>query len=237
MKRFFALIIAFILVLTIPRINALASPAASDITGTWYFNAVEVEGEIMTMDTGIEITVTFMDDYTVLKQKTGEDDVEGTWGIEGDQIIIKVGDTPESFMLSDGKLITEGYGVKVLYGREKPTYIPVDLSPIRIDAMLEDFDGNWAGYALYIDGQMVPLVMALIFETSLAIDGGNIAYSISSDTLFKRDYTGVIEGGALIAATQEDVSDEMATLTLSIREDGTLSIDFQDDVYMLFKKR
>jgi len=237
MKKLLALTITLILALAIPNINALSSPAASDITGTWYFNAVEVAGVVMTLDTGIEMAVIFAEDHTVLKQKTGEGDVEGTWAIEGSRIIINAGDTPEYFTLSDGKLITEGYGMKVIYGREKPTYEPVELSPVRADAALEDFDGDWTGYALYMDGQMVPLVMALIFDASLEIDGGNITYSIASDTLFKRDYTGNIEGDALIAATQEDVSDDMATLTLSIREDGTLSADFPDDVYMLFKKR
>ena len=237
MKRILALTTALIMALAVPRAGALASPAASDIIGTWYFNAIEVEGVVMTMDTGIEMTVTFAEDNTVLKQKTGEDDVEGTWTIQDDQIIIKTGDTPEYFEWSDGKLITEGYGMRVIYGREKPIYEPVELSPICIDTALEDFDGDWAGYALYMDGQMVPLVMALIFEASMEIDGGNITYTIASDTLFKRDYTGVIENGALIATAQEDVSDDMATLTLSIREDGTLSVDFPDDVHILFKKR
>jgi len=236
MKKLLALTTALLFSLGISSVDVFASPITSDITGTWYFNAVEVAGVVMTMDTGIEMTMKFTEDHFVIKQKTGEDDIKGSWAIEGGQVLILTSGSPEYFEWSDGKLITEGYGMRMIYSREKPIYESVELSPIRTDTALEAFDGDWAGYALYMDGQMVPLVMALIFEASLEINGGNITYSIASDTLFKRDYTGVIEGGALIAAAQEDVSDDMTTLTLSIREDGTLSVDFPDDMYMLFKK-
>ena len=238
MKKILVLGTTFILALTLFGRGALAAPTASEVTGTWYLFSIEVEGTLFnTASLNMDTAMTLMEDNTATIVALNKNTQEATWAMEADRIVVTTGNASESYALSDGCLIKEGFGgMTMLYGREQPTAEPVVLPPIRVDAVLGDFNGKWVGYAFYQEGRMIPLIMGLVFEASLEIENGSVTCSIVSDAPFKEDYSGAFEGGELIVVSNNVHEDDMGTLTLAMREDGTLSSLLQKDYYMLFRK-
>ena len=238
MNKSVALGTAFILILTVFGNGALAASTASEVTGTWYLVSIDVDGTSFNpASLNMDMTMTLMEDNAATIAVRNEETREATWAMEADGIVVATGNASESYALIDGYLVKEGFGgMTMLYGREQPTAEPVELSPIRADIVLEDFDGKWIGYAFCWEGRVIPLFMGLVFEASLEIENGRVTCSIASDELFEEDYAGALEGGELIVVSNKVHEDDMGTLTLSMREDGTLSSLLGEDYYMLFRK-
>ncbi|MCL1795970.1 MAG: hypothetical protein FWG37_03665, partial [Clostridia bacterium] len=224
-----ALSTVLFLTLVLYRASAPIVTEADDITGTWHFYSIEVEGMAFNpASLGMEASMTLSKDNTVILQSAAEEDRVGIWAMDGGRIVISTDDASKSYAASGGFLITEEFGVRLLYGREQPVAKPAELPPIRAVSTFGDFNGTWTGCAFYTDGVMAPLSLALIFDASLAIKDGKVVCAIASDELFRDDYEGVLEGGLLIAESRSDPAGDMGTLTLSMREDNTLSAHFPD---------
>ena len=121
MKKTVALLTVFILSMTLIHINALATPLVSEITGAWYLISIEADGTnfnpaLLNMD----MLMTLMEDNTAIMQVANEEGQEVAWTLEDGGIVITTGDAAESFVLSDGFLVAERFGMKMLYGREQP---------------------------------------------------------------------------------------------------------------------
>ena len=99
MKKLFAVVIALAMLL-----SAAVVAEATDFTGMWYLNNMEMEGmTVSAAEFGMEMTFDLKEDGTVdAHQARGEetDDKQGTWTAEGDTVTITVDGEAMEFALT-----------------------------------------------------------------------------------------------------------------------------------------
>jgi len=96
---------------------------------------------------------------------------------------------------------------------------PVDVSPVRTDAALADFNGTWNAYLAGSRNAMLPVEFIGI-EFSLIIEDGKATLTMvhrGIPTIFH------IEGDVSEGVLAGDAVDETVSLSISLHEDGVLS--------------
>jgi len=230
MKKIQTLAIAFILTLAMLCTAALALEPA-DILGTWYLNAMEVDGMSMNPAMfGMELAMTLEEGGTARMQMSGEDDTMGTWVIDGDEVTIEMDGEGLVFTIEDGNLVASEDEMKMVFGKEQAEDTSAEIAPARTDAVLADFNGTWNAYLADFEDMKLPIEL-LGIEVTLVIEDGNVVMTVSEDTL---ELAGDVSEGILMA-TGEDAG-EAVTMAFSLHEDGVLSCIFEDAFLLYFQK-
>jgi len=227
MKKLLALIAAVIL--TLCAACALAIEPA-DFIGTWYLNSLEYEGlSLSPADLGMDAAIMLNVDTTAILMSTGEENLEATWAVAGDELSIYLdGEVQTVFTLADGALVSDMDGGMMVFGREKPE-APVD-SPVRGDAVLADFNGLWTASLVDIGGMKLSAEQ-MELDIRLAIANGQVAMlEFGEETQLQGD---VVEG-VLTAVGEED--GELVQMLFSLHEDGVLSTLFMDSILVYFQR-
>jgi len=231
MKKTISLLTAFILTLCVSA-GALAIEPA-DVVGLWYLNTLVFEEVVINAaEVGMDNSVVFNADGAAILMSPGNEDSVAEWSIAGDVIIVSAdGEEYISFTMADGNLVAviEEEGGMMVFGREKEAAVAVEIAPIRANAALEDFNGLWTAYLAESGGVTFPAEL-LGFDMSMAIVNGQITMTAFEEEL---PAAGGMEGGALVAVTEEE---ESITFTFNYHEDGTLSTLFMDMVMLYFQK-
>ncbi len=196
MKKLFAVTLALMMLL-----SAAATAESADFLGDWYLTGIESEGTIYyPSDFGMSVSMTLNDDGTAhieFHQGDQSEPREGTWVLEGDAAIVTVDDEPQTFVLADGTLVSEGDS-GMIFGRE-----PVEIEGYTPAAVVEaeeaDFFGSWTTFTYGTDGVFMNAaatgmdMVADISEGSLLLTGilgSETPYSISfADNAYCYDIT------------------------------------------------
>lgn len=185
-KKWIVIITCMLLVLGTVRCCAASEP---DITGDWYCTLVRAEGEEYRPNAmGVGMTITLNDDGSAqIITERGDDSetMEGTWS-EAEEGWTLDCDGIFSVTLEDDTLtlIQEEVGMEMEFEREKPEM--EEESPVRTDAVLEDFNGIWhSEFYVPSDGTKVPMSRMGI-KITITIEDGMMIYHVD----YLRDFSG-----------------------------------------------
>lgn len=224
-----SIVIILVFVLSLVAVGASALEAA-DIVGTWYLNAIEMNGATASPDVmGLEMTMTLDADGTALLVMSGQDDSAGTWKIENGELAVDDGITVSVMTLSDDTLVTDMYGVTMSFGKTKEEAPIVEIAPARIVADVAEYNGTWKGVHVDYMGTLIPLAIVEM-DLTLTISGGTIQLDITESG--QGDAQSMTADGELVEgtllATMGD-GETAQTVMLQLLEDGTLSYTIADE--------
>lgn len=205
-----------------------------DVTGAWYMQSMEQEGQVydasMLASFGMTGTITLGEDGSVAIEFTGEDAVEGTYTWDGAAGEITSDGESVPFTLEEDQLVMEQEGVKMVYGRDMPEAEAFELAEAVADAQLADFNGVWAAETFVMAGMPLPME-ALGMEMVLTIEDGKVTSkttytSESTDEteaaepdVMEQVYEGELTNGVLAGTTEDGEA-----FKLELREDGTMTM-------------
>lgn len=224
MKKLLALVMT--LIMTLAFTAALAVEPA-EILGVWYLERLEMAGEaIDAAMLGMEITVELFEDGTAAMSMPGEEPLAGSWRISGEQIFVDAAGDELPFVLADGYLVAndEEEGYAMVFGRDATEVIA--LAPVREDAVLEDFNGNWTATVVEADGIRAPSAM-MGFEVTVWIENGHVAMTAMEETI---ELDGEVSESVLFAANDEQ------SLLFFLLEDGMMGCGFAENIIVYFEK-
>ena len=235
MKKALILITTLLALMVMLVPNAMAAPASADVIGTWYLNELNMGGTPLNpSDFGMEMTLILNEDNTAVMHMTDEGDQIGTWEIAEGQIVLTQ-DEGETIVLSltDGNLVVDQEGMAMILGREKAESEDVEIAPVRTDAVLADFAGQWNLYIMEANGQMVPAAAAAAFgfDISLTIDGNDVVMAMFGA---EQAMEGDVSEGVLIVTIEDE--DETASVSFYLHEDGIISCNLDEDTLLYFIK-
>lgn len=227
MKKLISVAMALMVALMLMCTACMAE--AVDVGGVWYGNMF-----------GIGMTLTLAEDgsYTMQMDMEGEDPTTGTWEFDGSTLIMDKGTDIEVSLVYDAEQVNFSAdidGMNMMFTREMPqTFVA---SPVRADAALEEFEGDWTCTLIDMMGMQAPPDMM----------GINMSVSIESSTVEllipelmgeeAKTVEGVFAEGTLTAtipAESEFMEDDVYVFRLL--EDGTLSASttFMEDAMTFY---
>ena len=220
--------IAALMVLSM-LLSAVAVAEAADVTGTWYLNEMQMEGQSFNpADFGYEITMELKDDGTAQLTAPDEDPQAGTWTLEGDKLTVTVDDEPLEMTLADGTLTVEQDGMGMVFGREhteSPSFEPA--APV--EAAQEDFAGTWVATKIGMDGayydvSLLTSAMGGEGDITAVIEGTTITLNgfLFSNTSLPLQYA---DGALSFSGTDEAGS--VGAITVRLLEDGMLAVELE----------
>jgi len=233
MKRFLALAIALIVSLFVLCTGALAALESGDILGVWYLNSlVYNDTPIDPASIGMEITLVLNEDNTALAQVPEDEDQSGSWAIVDGQVVVSVGEGDEmALTLVAGDLVADMGDGTMIFGRERAEAEPFEITSIRIDVILSDFNGAWIAFLVETGGMMFP-ADAMGFEATLVFEDSKVTATAFG---VEQPLEGDVSAGVL-TATGVDALGETVTLSFNLHEDGTVSTAFDEDVTLYFQR-
>ena len=127
--------------------------------GHWYLNTVTMDGiTVSAADLDMPLTLQMNEDGIAFVNLPEEE--EGTWSIEGDNLIIVIPDEEDSvFLERDGQLFMSDMGVSLVFGREaaQPDYVPGQPAEGVTEA---DLNGTWECFRVSRSGMSIPIELA-----------------------------------------------------------------------------
>ncbi len=221
-KKLTALLIALLMFCT------FASADTFDYSGVWYLVSYEAQGMVINpADMGMEMSFTLNADGTGLIVIPDQEDLVATWTADGETITVTAEDTPLTFMLTeDGMLIAEQDNATMTYGREAPAASFVPASEIAA-ADITEFDGTWSITMVNAFGMVLPF--SAMAETGMM--DGTVLIQNGSVTSFGSPAAeaGTLTDGKLVIPSP--LEDGGLGKTISLLEDGSLSLVFMDMVF------
>ena len=195
----------FIMILALALLlygGAAAAEARNAITGEWY-------GALL----GYPVTLTLNEDGTyLLSVRTGTQ--VGTWEQAEGALFLDRDTADERRLPYDG--------VSLVLDDVRLTREPVDpflASPVRQDATLEEFQGDWVCVRISLFGELMSVEE--YGETTLSITDTHMVRTDLGET---QGYEGEFFGGEL-RFLDAPVDSEPVTMTLRLHEDGMLSLN------------
>ncbi len=234
MKKFVSLLLVLMMACMI-----LPAAAEESFVGTWYL--VDIAG-MNPADMGISMFVTLNEDGTIFSTLTSDGetvDQEGTWTVEGEQVIITVDDDPQAFDYVDGNLQTDmGGGTIGTFSREEPSGAKTEFAEVNPDAAPEDFNGSWKAAYISAEGKTLNIDAAismgqfgeapvLTFENGKFTITGDLSTLLGGDAFEMTFDSGVYSygidlGGVSMGFFLSLLQDGMLELKISVGEDMCL---------------
>ena len=230
MKKLLAVVLAFTLLI------AVACAEAADVAGTWYLNALIMNGTTLSPAAfGVEMSITLKEDGVAIAETTNEaGSGEGTWSIAGDTVTVVIDDQPLDLTFRDSELVADPGTQTMIFGREKSVAKAFEPAP-PVAAEIDDFAGEWETYQVCISG--VYYDTAVLDEAITAsIRDGTVTMNgfLFSETRFET----ALSDGALVFQAEDAESVLFDALTFRMLEDGSLSLSLNtgaDDVVFIMR--
>ena len=215
--------------------------ADTDYSGTWYMHYFSTDGEdmISVSDLGMYSEMTLNEDGTVVMTITNGDEensAEGTWKAEAEGISATIDGGTQTGVLQDGFLLFDtGDDGMLIFGREEPEPA-FELADPDEEAKAEDYEGTWLAYKVgmeevgYFDWDMV--------APELGVDTNEIEIKDGVMTIFGNEdkpTTLTFEEGGVMADRMENREYANLDTVVTLREDGTLTLDYMTMVFVLEK--
>ena len=232
--------ILFVLFLSL-LIAASAIAADTDYSGTWYMHYFSTDGEdmITVSDLGMYSEMTLNEDGTAVMTITNGDEensAEGTWKAEAEGISATIDGGTQTGVIQDGFLLFDtGDDGMLIFGREEPEPA-FELADPDEEAKAEDYEGTWLAYKVgmeevgYFDWDMV--------APELGVDTNEIEIKDGVMTIFGNEdkpTTLTFEEGGVMADRMENREYANLDTVVTLREDGTLTLDYMTMVFVLEK--
>ena len=215
--------------------------ADTDYSGTWYMHYFSTDGEdmISVSDLGMYSEMTLNEDGTVVMSITNGDEensAEGTWKAEAEEISATIDGGTQTGVIQDGFLLFDtGDDGMLIFGREEPEPA-FELADPDEEAKAEDYEGTWLAYKVgmeevgYFDWDMV--------APELGVDTNEIKIKDGVMTIFGNEdkpTTLTFEEGGVMADRMENREYANLDTVVTLREDGTLTLDYMTMVFVLEK--
>ena len=239
MKKTLALTTVVIITLSALCAGALAALEPSDVIGNWYLNSIMYGETPMSAATlGMEMTMELNEDNTavmVMEMSGVSNSTSGTWVIAGEEVILTQAEGGGSQVLTlvNGSLSSEQDDGGMVFGRERIVEEPIVIAPVRTDAVLADFNGEWTAYLAESAGMMLPADV-IGFEATLTIEDGKVTLA-GSGFGESQQLEGDVSEGAL-TAVQVDAGGGTFSMSFNLHEDGTVSSVFLEAITLYFQK-
>lgn len=219
MKKFAAILLALMLCM------GLALAETADVTGTWHLNEV-ISGEISINPgvLGMDMSITLNADGTATGDVAGETG-EGTWSMEGGNVIVAMSGDPMTFTLEDGNLVSVVEGSTMIFGREKAEVTTVELGEARTDVTLADFNGQWNATIVDMMGMQIPVTDMGMLMTITIADGQVTLTEGEGEAATTSTGSATLENGVLTVKPE----DETDSLPLTLHESGLLAALLESD--------
>lgn len=192
MKKLVALLLALMLCLGV----ALAETA--DVAGVWYFNEMS-DGE-MTINPatlGMEMTMTLNEDGTAAANDSMGEVTEGTWAVDGENVVITFDGDPMTFALVDGNLVGNQDETTMTFGKEKAEVETFVLGEAKTDAVMADYNGTWNATLVDMLGMQLPVAeMGMMMQITVA-DGKVSVMESEGEEPTAAEGTATVENGVL----------------------------------------
>ena len=157
MKKVFVLAVTVSLVLSILSGTAYAL-SDGDIIGTWRLESLVLENQIYTPEeTGIQATIVLNAEGKAVLITSSDEPKFASWRISGDTVMFKSDTDDIPFSYTGGKLIAEADGVSMTFNRVSDRTEIVEDSPVKTDAVIDDFTGAWTAVYIEVNGFFVKL--------------------------------------------------------------------------------
>ena len=228
MKRIAALVLCLLL-----AFSALCAAAAEteELAGVWYLSNVEMQGmSLVPSVLGLEVAMTLNADGAAVMASLGIAEA-GTWSQDGDRVTVNTGNE-NIFTLVDGKLRSEAdaaTGMTLVFSRDPADAQAYAAAPVRTDAALGDFNGEW--HAFMMEMLEVQMLMTgadsqLWFEIE---NGSGVMHSVEAGVEETAELEGSFADGLLT----------LGSMPLVLHEDGVMSYSEQAEeafVTIYFRK-
>ncbi len=235
MKKLFAVVIALAMLM-----SAAAFAEAADFSGMWYLNNMEMEGMTLSAaEFGMEMTFDLKADGTVdaHQARGGEsDDKQGTWTAEGDNVTITVEDEPMVFTLTEGNLVADADGIKMILGREKiegEAFVPGEP---KTDAVEADYAGAWKAYKISSEGMYIDAAAMGFDDLTAAVEGTTVTLN---GFLFENEvFETALTDGALTYAAEDPESVMISGIKAQLLQDDNMSLTLtaSDDLVFIMTR-
>ena len=204
----------------------ISAPAESLLPGDWYLSAVEAEGISMTpAGMGLDMKVTLYEDGSVLITRTKEANRKGVWVSRGDKVEVNAEGDRMIFRIQGETLtfLDEEKGLLMIFGREQAAssqgtqerQAAGSASPVRTDAVAEDFDGEWKPVEAEVMGRLME-AEPLGFTRRITIRQGEAWLS-------------AYEGGAETPAAESAWEDGGLRLKTDVEGEGEILLHLHED--------
>lgn len=216
-----------VLVLALAGMTAALALEADAVVGTWYLQELEVGGmSVSASGQSMEAIMTLLADGSGSLEMTDEDAEPATWAIAGDTLTVSTGtDASDAmdFAMVEGRLVAEMQGMKMFFGQEAP--VAAETAPAVVVTELSQFDGNWTGAQISMQGMLVPLEMAGVTMDHSITDGlVRITLAVSGAERTFEVQCALVDG-VLTGTPAADVN-WGGDLQVILHEDDTISIPF-----------
>ena len=235
MKKLFAVVIALAMLL-----SAAAVAEATDFTGMWYLNNMEMEGmTVSAAEFGMEMTFDLKEDGTVdAHQARGEetDDKQGTWTAEGDTVTITVDGEAMEFALTDGNLVADADGIKMILGREKIEGEAYVAGEPRTDAAEADYAGAWNAFKIFSEGLYMDAAVVGFDDLTATVEGTTVTLN---GFLFENEaFETALTDGALTYAAEDPDTVMISGIQAQLLQDDTLRLTLtaSDDLVFIMTR-
>ncbi len=214
--------------------NEVPSAASEDpFSGTWYISRIDVGGgtKVNAADMGIEMTVTFSDDGTVVMTGMGQE-LQGTWKKDGDSAVVTADGSEAVFTPTEEGLTGVQNGSEMLFTRTAPGPGFVPAEPVAAESAAE-FDGRWKATMISMQGMTMAYEAAnangslpILPSDTIIITGGTVAYEGQEPEAF------TFKDGALVEPGENSWEPD----TYRLLEDGTLVYEFMGYMNIYFER-
>lgn len=229
MKKFFAVMLAMAMLL-----SAAAIAEAADFLGVWYLVEMQEDGTSFSpADFGISMALELKEDGAAQSDAVMGDDVKtqmGTWTQDGDAVVVTIDDTPATFTLTDGQLITADEDMMMVFDRE-PVEAEIYTPAEPVAAEEADFEGRWTAFKYGFEGQFIDAAL-IGMDLDVEVKDGSLVLSgfFDSDAAVPMTFA----DGAYAFST-DDESEMFSAIRLQKLADGNvlLTLTAGDDLVLI----
>jgi hypothetical protein len=225
MKKVFILAVMVFLFLSILSGTAYAL-SSGDIIGTWrLISIVEDNVSYTPEEAGIQVTMVLTpDNKAVMISSLSNESQSASWNISGDSVVFITESNEEvPFKYANGELTVEEGGSFMTFERTSDgTTIVTEIiadSPIKTDAVIDDFIGAWSAVYIEQNGIFIEL-------TSVGVE---MTLAITENTIESREHAGGVDTINTATCAMDGYklkifNDDGSTQLLDLHENGMISL-------------
>ena len=230
MKKVFVLAVTVCLAFSILSGTAYAL-SGGDIIGTWHLESIVMDNQILTPEQiGVQVTMVLTAENKAMMMSTGEEMEFADWRISGNSIIFKTDTDEIVFDYRDGYLsvLESESGVIMNFTRVSDGTDIVANSPVKTDAVIDDFIGAWT--AVYIEANGF-FIRVEDIDTEFTLD-------ITESTVVSRERFGEesVVGNASCAMSGYSLqifNDDGSTILLTIHVNNMIAFPISGTTFWL----
>ena len=224
MKKLISLILVMLLICM-----AIPTMAEEEITGDWYLKTMKSgDQEYDAASIGYVIVMTLNADGSAVMTMPGQEPVTGTWTLEGNKITVTANDAPVEGTVSEGAIILEQDGMKMVFTRDEVSAIT--LAEVKAAESAEEFYGNWTSVYVEMEGMVMDISVVEMGVPNVTISETGMEFFDEEDGILtlilkmNKLEAPVFAEGKLTAKAAADAVNADFSIDAELLEDGMLKL-------------